>query len=111
MLSDHSRTNIYKQVTLKNARQSFYGKQVMDIGAGSGILSYFACQAGSETVFAIEASSMALKMQRFIDCCLRESRNSNWLRENRIKIIHGTHDRHDLFGILYIYSIDFIVSQ
>ena len=39
----------------------------MDLNSLLGILSYFAVQAGAKHVYAVEASSMASKIQKMID--------------------------------------------
>ncbi len=53
---------------------------VLDVGAGSGILSFFAVQAGARKVYAIEASSMAVHCQQLV--------KSNGLAE-KITVIAG----------------------
>ena len=58
MISDYSRTRAYEEAILGNSNL-FKNKIVMDIGAGSGILSLFAAKAGARIVHAIEASNMA----------------------------------------------------
>lgn len=58
MLQDGVRTSTYNRAIVENA-EDFVGKTAMDLGAGSGILSFFAVQAGAEKVYAVEASSMA----------------------------------------------------
>lgn len=39
---------------------------MLDVGAGSGILSFFAVQAGAKQVYAIEASNMANFAQQLV---------------------------------------------
>ncbi|XP_060190983.1 probable histone-arginine methyltransferase 1.3 [Lycium barbarum] len=51
-------TGTYYSAVIEN-RADFLGRVVVDVGAGSGILSLFAAQAGAKHVYAIEASEMA----------------------------------------------------
>lgn len=66
MLMDEVRTSQYRNAILNN-KQDFQDKIVMDVGAGSGILSLFAAQAGARKVYAIEASNMAESARTLID--------------------------------------------
>ncbi|KRX91627.1 Histone-arginine methyltransferase CARM1, partial [Trichinella pseudospiralis] len=59
MMQDFIRTSTYQRAVLANL-DDFKDKVVLDVGAGSGILSFFAVQAEAKTVYAIEASSMAV---------------------------------------------------
>jgi len=63
MMMDTVRTPCYQKAILGN-KSDFKGKIVMDVGAGSGILSLFAAQAGARKVYAVEASSMAASAKK-----------------------------------------------
>lgn len=63
MLQDHVRTSLYQFAMLEN-KADFAGKTVLDVGAGTGILSFFAARAGATRVYAVEASGMAAKAQK-----------------------------------------------
>ena len=63
MLQDHVRTSIYQFAVYEN-KDDFRGKRVLDVGAGTGILSFFAAKAGASHVYAVEASGMAQKAEK-----------------------------------------------
>ncbi|XP_056157060.1 histone-arginine methyltransferase CARM1-like [Lampris incognitus] len=58
MLQDYLRTATYQRAILIN-EVDFRDKVVLDVGCGSGILSFFAVQAGAVKVYAVEANPMA----------------------------------------------------
>ncbi|XP_042517270.1 probable histone-arginine methyltransferase CARM1 [Macadamia integrifolia] len=65
MLQDYVRTGTYYAAVVEN-RADFIGRVVVDVGAGSGILSLFAAQVGAKHVYAVEASEMAEYARRLI---------------------------------------------
>jgi len=65
MMQDFIRTSTYQKAILDNPAD-FSGKVVLDVGAGSGILSFFAQQCGAKRVYAVEASSIAVHAQNLV---------------------------------------------
>ncbi|KAH8402527.1 hypothetical protein KR222_002402, partial [Zaprionus bogoriensis] len=61
MLKDRPRQEAYYNAILKN-KDLFKDKVVMDVGAGTGILSAFCAKAGARLVYAVEASNLATKV-------------------------------------------------
>ncbi|CAG9835693.1 unnamed protein product [Diabrotica balteata] len=66
MLQDFVRTYTYQRAILCNL-DDFKDKVVLDVGAGSGILSFFAAQAGAKRIYAVEASTMAHYAQKLVE--------------------------------------------
>ncbi|KAL3535647.1 hypothetical protein ACH5RR_004108 [Cinchona calisaya] len=65
MLKDVVRTKTYQNVIYKNSFL-FKDKVVLDVGAGTGILSLFCAKVGAKHVYAIECSSMADTAQQIV---------------------------------------------
>jgi len=59
MLKDTVRTLAYQRAIEDNPND-FKDKIVLDIGAGTGILSIFAAKAGAKHVYAVENAEIAL---------------------------------------------------
>jgi type I protein arginine methyltransferase len=94
MLRDEIRNEAYRQA-LRWAVQPGY--RVLDMGAGTGILSVFAAQAGAGKVYAIERTSIADMARRMVQ------RNQV---EDRVEVIHSDLEDAELPG-----KVDVLVSE
>ncbi|XP_067439075.1 histone-arginine methyltransferase CARM1 [Thunnus thynnus] len=79
LLQDYQRTATYQRAILAN-ETDFRDKVVLDVCCGSGILSFFAVQAGATRVYAVESNPMAKYTQILVQ--------SNRLSE-RICVLEG----------------------
>lgn len=67
MLRDAVRTGAYEEWARRAGACGYMrGKTVLDVGAGTGILSLFAARAGAARVIAVEASSTAQLARRVV---------------------------------------------
>ncbi|XP_028288563.1 protein arginine N-methyltransferase 6 [Parambassis ranga] len=80
MIADHVRTNTYRMAILRNS-ESIRGKVVLDVGAGTGVLSIFCAQAGAKKVYAVEACSIAEQAVKIV-------KHNNM--EDKVEVIRGT---------------------
>uniref|UniRef100_A0A914MJ05 type I protein arginine methyltransferase n=1 Tax=Meloidogyne incognita TaxID=6306 RepID=A0A914MJ05_MELIC len=96
MMQDYTRTATYQRAIHENYLD-FRDKVILDVGAGSGILSFFAAQVGAKRVYAVEASSMA-------DSC-KSLVSANGLNDV-IKVITGKIEEIELPE-----SVDVIISE
>jgi len=94
MLRDEVRNEAYRQAIFRVVRP---GDVVLDVGAGTGILSIFAAQAGARRVFAVERSAIAGVARRII-------RTNGF--ENTIEVIQKSLEDVDLPE-----QVDVVVSE
>ncbi|KAG4137987.1 hypothetical protein ERO13_D07G106300v2 [Gossypium hirsutum] len=66
MLKDVVRTKTYQNVIYRN-KFLFQNKVVLDVGAGTGILSLFCAKAGAAHVYAIECSHMVDMAKQIVE--------------------------------------------
>ena len=97
MLKDQVRTNAYRNA-IENNPSDFKDKIVLDIGAGTGILSIFAARAGAKHVYAVENAEIAYFAREII--------KKNGL-ENKITVLKGKMEEVEL----PVKEVDIIISE
>ena len=99
MLKDKPRTLAYKEFIDKN-KFLFQNKVVLDVGAGSGILSLFCASAGAAMVYAVEASNIVDLCNEIVKCNKME---------DKIKVIKGKIEDVLVRVDKFIFLVDFII--
>jgi len=84
MLLDNIRTKAYQKAIFKNVKK---GDVVIDVGAGTGILSLFAVQAGAKRVYAVEPTEI-------INLAKKIAKDNNL--SSRIKFINSKIENADI---------------
>uniref|UniRef100_A0A7R9U1C9 type I protein arginine methyltransferase n=1 Tax=Pinguiococcus pyrenoidosus TaxID=172671 RepID=A0A7R9U1C9_9STRA len=97
MLQDATRTGTYQQAMLRNPAD-FQDKVVLDVGTGTGILAFFAVQAGARKVYAVEASDMAMCAQALVE--------SNDFAKGVIEVVKGKMEEIELPE-----KVDIVISE
>lgn len=103
MLQDVVRTSKYHRA-LTDHPQIFQDKLVLDVGAGSGILSFFSIQAGAAYCYAVEASKFALKLKKLVQNTQNGSPNEFY--QDRICVVHDK-----IENVSFDMKVDVIVSE
>ena len=80
MLKDEVRTRTY-EMAIKHNAHLFRDKVVLDVGAGTGILSMFASQVGAKHVYAVDCSSIAEQARQIVE--------KNGFGPDKITVIQG----------------------
>eukprot|EP00210_Caulerpa_lentillifera_P000700 g677.t1 len=103
MLEDKVRVEAY-QSAIENQKELFRGKTVLDVGCGTGILSFFVCRAEAKRVIAIDASEWATRMTR---CIAEENGYLKNTNSEQLKVICGKlEDCED-----HCEAVDIIISE
>ena len=97
MVRDAARTEAYRRAVLDNSHL-FKDKVVMDVGAGTGVLSLFAKQAGAKKVYAVEASGMAAVLREIVE--LNDE-------EGVIEVVEGKAEEVDIGDV----KVDIMISE
>ena len=97
MLKDSVRTRTYQRAIMDNP-EDFKDKVVLDLGAGTGILSMFAARAGAKHVYAIEFAEIAIFAKEIV--------KKNGF-ENKITVIKGKMEDIEL----PVPKVDIIISE